>query len=503
MISISNTGHWLIEQAALQPNKHSIITPEKILTYQNLKDESQIIANYFARLGIKKNDHVGILFDHNYKFLIAINAIWFIGAVPVPLNSRNTVEDIQSQIKQAGIKFLLIDETISPQFSKIKFKNKIRIIFDDVIKDQIIKSDTLNSQPCLPACSDLTESRRAGRFSIRNCSLIMFTSGSSGRPKAVIHTFQNLFESVRAIDSFANLQPSDIWLASLPFYHISGFIILIRSLIAGSSIAFPNSSKFEDILLAIHQFDPTHISLVPTTLLDFLNNGVSPDKNLKYVFLGGGPSDKQICIDAYEKGWPVVKVYGSTETCSMVFALNPSEIKLFPDSAGKPLGTNKIKIMNKSKNNGMGEIVVRSKSLFKKYYNDQSLTEAKLKNGWYYTGDYGRLDDENYLYVESRRKDLIITGGENVSAIEVETVIKSHPLVKDVFVFALNDVKWGQMICAAIVSEKISEEGIKIFLKEKLASYKIPKRFFVVPKIPRDDMGKIKQSELMKRLNLS
>ncbi len=241
---------------------------------------------------------------------------------------------------------------------------------------------------------------------------------------------------------------------------------------------------------------------MPTTLDSLLKENVSPNKNLKYVFLGGGPSQTELITEAVKKSWPIVKVYGSTETCSMITALHPDEIKSKSDSSGKLIGQNKIKIMSKNKND-FGEVAVFSKSLFKEYYNDQSTTNNKLKNGWYLTGDFGRIDNEDYLYIESRRDDLIISGGENITSYEVESAIKKHPFVKDVFVFALQDKTWGQIVCAAIVSETISEDVIKDFLKEKIASYKIPKRFFIVNEIPRNEMGKANRTELLKQLKLS
>ncbi len=485
MITISNKEHWLYEQASEQPNNTAIHTEQGFISYQKLFEASNLTANYLLTHDVKENDHVGILCRHNYDFYVLVNALWFIGATPVPLNPRKTTNEIENEIHLADIRFLIMDDSIASQFSKINFKNKIQITFDNIFKTQTKKSTILNSP-----------------FSILNCSLIMFTSGSTGNPKAVVHTFQSLYESVLATDSFAELSSDDIWLASLPFYHIGGFMILIRSLISGSSVAFPASPKFEDINQAIRQSNPTNISLVQTSMRDFVDHNVHPNKNLKFVFLGGGPSQTELIFEAVKKSWPVVKVYGSTETCSMITALHPKDLISKPDSVGKLLGENKIKIMSKSKND-IGEIAVFSKSLFMKYYKDQLTTNNKLKDGWYLTGDYGWIDDEGYLYIESRRDDLIISGGENITPHEVESAIKKLPFVKDVFVFALQDKTWGQIVCAAIVSGTKSEEVIRDFLKEKIASYKIPKRFFIVDRIPRNEMGKANRSELLKKLNLS
>ncbi|MFA5805043.1 MAG: o-succinylbenzoate--CoA ligase [Melioribacteraceae bacterium] len=485
MITISNKEHWLYEQASKQPNNTAIRTEQGFISYQKFFEESNLTANYLLTHDIKGNDHVGILFTHGYNFFVLVNALWFIGAIPVPLNTRKTTNEIENEIYLADIKFLIIDYKVASQFSKINFKNKIELSNKDISNTVEKISVILNSQ-----------------FSILNCSLIMFTSGSIGNPKAVVHTFQSLYESVLATDSFAELSSDDIWLASLPFYHIGGFMILIRSLISGSSVAFPASPKYEDINQVINQSNPTHISLVPTSMRDFVDHNVHPNKNLKFVFLGGGPSQTELIIEAVKKSWPVVKVYGSTETCSMITALHPNEIESKPDSVGKLLGKNKIKIMSKSKND-LDEVVVSSKSLFKEYYKDQLTTNNKLKDGWYQTGDYGWIDDEGYIYIESRRDDLIISGGENITPHEVESAIKKLPFVKDVFVFALQDKTWGQIVCAAIVSETISEDVIKDFLQEKISLYKIPKRFFIVKEIPRNEMGKVNRTEMLEQLNLN
>ena len=485
MITISNKEHWLIEQASKYPNNTAIQTEQGSILYQKFLEECNLTANYLLTNDVRENDHVGILYTHSYKFFVIVNALWFIGAIPVPLNTRKTINEIEDELHIADVKFLIIEDLLKLQFSHLNFQN--------VLHMNIVMKHGLRNHDLRIHNSKLV---------INNSSLIMFTSGSTGNSKAVVHTFLSLYESVLTLNSFAELSPNDIWLASLPFYHIGGFMILIRSLITACTVIFPTSPKFEDIGQTIKRSNPSHISLVPTTLRELLDHNVKPNKNLKFVFLGGGPSQTELIQAAVKKSWPIVKVYGSTETCSMVTALHPDDIKSKPDSAGNLIGQNKIKIINKNKN-ALGEITVSSKSLFKEYYNDQQTTNNKLQNDWYYTGDYGWIDDEGYLYIESRRDDLIISGGENISAYEIELIIRKHPLVKDVIVFGLQDKTWGQIVCTAIVSETTSEDEIKDFLKEKIAAYKIPKRFFIVDKIPRNEMDKVNRTELLKLLKLS
>jgi o-succinylbenzoate---CoA ligase len=506
MITISNNRFWLIEQAEKHPDQCAVASLHESLTYKELSDKSIRAAGYFWALGIAKGNNVGLFADHTFEFWITVNALWIIGAVPVPLNTRNTSAEIESQIKHAEIKFLIgclaaNDEksSIEEKFTSLNFQNKF--LFN------IIQSHNSDSTTNHSAISILHS-----EFCIHNSALILFTSGSSGRLKAVVHTFSSLFENVCALDSFSELTANDKWLASLPLYHIGGFMILVRALISGSCVTFPVSLKYDEIKISLEHFNPTHVSFVPTTLHLLFKENVKPNDRLKYVFLGGGKAGAKLCLGAANSGWPIVKVYGSTETCSMVTALSIDELKLRPNSSGKPMGQSKIKILSKSKirNKIMsknedaadGEILVHSKCLFKEYYNDAATTNARLMDNWYYTGDYGRLDDEDYLYVETRKDDLIITGGENVNPNEVENAIRSIPKVTDVFVFALDDEKWGQIICAAVAAEEILEDDLRNALKPILAGYKIPKKFFFVNEIPRNEMGKIKRTELLSILKL-
>ncbi|RJQ63522.1 MAG: o-succinylbenzoate--CoA ligase [Stygiobacter sp.] len=490
MIKLTNMEHWLIEQARLSPNQIAIYTSDLRINYDKLLEQSLATAEYLSSLGIKNGDNVCILSNHSYQFWIIVNALWLLGAVPVPLNTRNTIEEISWQTKHVDAKFII---TFQPTqlVSNLKFVQHISL--DDFdFQGNIIPNNLFHSS----------------YYTLRS-SLILFTSGSTGNPKAVVHTFKSLYESVKAMDSFFSLSSNDLWLTSLPLYHIGGFMILVRGLLSGGGVIFPNNLKHEAVIDAMAEFNPTHVSMVSTTVKRIIDEDTEPNTNLKYVFLGGGPLSPEICSKAIDAGYPIVKVYGSTETCSMIAALKSTDIYIRPDSAGFAL-TNEIKINIKdddenaedTNDSTIGEVLISSPTLFKEYYNDQQSTQTKIVDGFYHTGDYGCLDDERYLYIESRREDIIITGGENVSANEVEEALLSLPGIQDKFVFGMEDEKWGQIVCAAIVCENLSESEIKSQLKEKLAGFKIPKKFFFVEEIPRNEMGKIKRAELLRRLNL-
>lgn len=380
----------------------------------------------------------------------------------------------------------MIDEKLRAKYSQLTF-NRIFFI-KNVLENKLENDNTIEN------------------FNFDNDAVILFTSGSSGEPKAVVHTFKSLYESVKAIDLFANLSQKDIWLASLPHYHIGGFMIFIRSLLAGSALAFPNSLNYEDFMNAYTKHEPTYISLVVTTLKKMLNDNISVNKKLKYIFLGGGPIATDLCVDAINKGFPIIKVYGSTETCSMITALHPLEFKLKPNSSGLPLDKSKIKIKIKNEyKKRIGEVLVKSPTLFKEYLNDESLTKEKYYDSFYNTGDYGWIDNDGYLFIEARREDIIITGGENVSIKEIENAFSNINGIKEFHIFSLKDEKWGQSINAVVVKgiPDITDDEIKSVLKTKLASFKIPKRIFFLEVIPKTELGKVNKNELLKLLKLN
>ncbi|MEJ2618398.1 MAG: AMP-binding protein, partial [Ignavibacteriaceae bacterium] len=261
--------------------------------------------------------------------------------------------------------------------------------------------------------------------------------------------------------------------------------IIVRTFLSGASVIIPDSLKTEDLIKAIKKYRPTLASFVSTQLQRIIEKNIEPNKELKNVLIGGGYTSDELSVEAVKKGWKITKVYGSTEVSSFVSAITAEEILQRPSSSGKALPPNEIIIVNEKKEkvpaNSRGEIIVKSSSVTKGYYKNPEETGQKLINNFYYTGDVGYLDDEGYLFVEARREDLIISGGENIIPIEVESAALNHPSVNDCFVFGIEDNEWGQVTAAAVVLKEdgnINSDELKKFLKNKLAGYKIPRKIF-------------------------
>lgn len=470
-------------------NSGFIISNGAKISYHEFEKKVKNTSSYLKNKGIDEGDNVAIISENHPDFILLVFALWKIKAVPVPINVKLLSKEIEEQIKFADCRFVLVNKNISVSLNHIS------------IKDRII-SFPFNAEP--------SENTPGKKFNENDTALILFTSGSSGRSKAVMLSFTNLINSNSIGNQILKQNKNDRWLASLPFYHIGGFSIIIRTFLTGSSVIIPDSLRNEDLIKAIKKYTPTLASFVSTQLQRLLEKNIEPNKELKNVLIGGGFTSDKLSIEAIKKGWKITKVYGSTEVSSFVSAISVKEILKKPSSCGKALTPNEILVINEKKENvpanTRGEIIVKSPSVTKGYYKNPKETGRKLINHFYYTGDIGYLDNEGYLFVEARREDLIISGGENIIPKEVESAILIHPSIEDVFVFGLDDYEWGQEAAAAVVlkkNEEINSDELKKFLKNKLAGYKIPRKIFFIDEIPKTFLGKVQKEKLLKLIRMN
>lgn len=448
------------------------------VTYAQIINFVKKISEEMSNEGIKANELIPILFHNPFDLILSTLSLWSLGAIPVPLNIHLLKEDLISEINFLKAKHIICE---------IKFANYF----------PFIKRFSISNTP--------SESQSIDNLLSSNIAVMLFTSGTSGKSKAVPLSYDNLFGAFQAGDSIFHYSKNDSWYLNLPLYHIGGFSILVRAILAGSSIILPESNELETLKNNLKIVKPTLVSLVPTQLKRICENGIHPNKELRAALIGGGFSDETILKQSVNLGWNIYKVYGSTETSAFVTALTPEEIFQKPKSIGKPLMNVEIKIFDELRNilhaNEVGEIGIKAPSIFRNYLDNKTDSDAAFFNRYYLTGDYGFYDTDGFLYLENRRTDLIVSGGENVSPIEIEQVISLFPNVDEVCVFGLPDKEWGEMVTAVIISKDKSEiifSELRVFLKEKLSSFKVPKKYFQLDSLPKSAIGKIKRSELKK-----
>jgi len=481
MINISQNNFLLSNQ---NPSAKALISSSLNYTYYELRRRVSATAEFLKNQKISFGQRVGVIGLNSPDYVINVLALWQISAVPVPINIRLTDSEIEDQLRLANCSTVLFQKELA---GKIESSNIKSIIFPDLKTEDttLILKEELN---------------------LDDPALIIFTSGSTNKSKGVILSFKSLYNNAINSNQLLRYSISDRWLASLPFYHVGGFSIIVRAVLFGIPILIPDTLSIQDLISAIKKWQPTYISMVSTQLKKIIDEGIAPNPELKNCLIGGGFADQKLLTNAYDFGWPVNVVYGSSETSSFVTALLKDELIFKPNSVGRAVPTNRILISdtlgNELKPFEIGEITVQSNALMSGYL-DENDTNKVIKNGMYFTDDLGYLDEEGYLFLSGRKNHFISTGGENINPHEIENALLKHPLIEEAAVYPLKDVEWGEIVTASIVlkdkSSNLSSDEIKIFLKDRLPGFKIPKKIFFEVNLPKNELGKIQKDKLIDR----
>ncbi len=312
----------------------------------------------------------------------------------------------------------------------------------------------------------------------------VLSSGTSGTPKAVDLTASNHAWSAIASGLNLGVERDDVWLCCMPLNHVGGLTILLRSAIYGTGALVHDGFDVDRVAAALEKGRATIVSLVSTQLVRLLDAGAAIDSP-RLLLLGGGPVPADLLEEALGRGAVVVQTYGLTEACSQVCTLAPGEARERAGSAGRPLPGVQVAV-------AADEILVRGPTI---------APQAVGADGWLHTGDLGRLDDEGYLWVEGRRGDLIVSGGENVRPQRVEDALRTHPGVIDVAVVGRDDREWGQMVVAIVVPGEGAPPPPGELIdhaRTHLARHEVPKRVEYADELPRTASGKL----LRRRLTL-
>jgi O-succinylbenzoic acid--CoA ligase len=348
---------------------------------------------------------------------------------------------------------------------------------------------------------------RGEGLNLENTQGIFYTSGTTGKPKAVPLTYQNHFHSAIASTLNLGLNPNDNWLLCMPLFHVGGLAIAWRSVINGTAITLLPKFDEQEILEVIATEKVTLISLVPTMLNRLLQHPQAKNlQNLRGILLGGAPASSELIERCLQLNLPIMPTYGMTETASQITTLAADEVKLKQGSSGLPLFGNQIRIVAEDHTDlelpatAIGQIMVRGASVMNGYLNQP--VSGLLQDGWLYTGDLGYCDSDGYLYVVSRRSDLIVSGGENIYPSEIESILLEHPAILEVCVVGISDREWGESVAAVIVTKvEISLTEIRNFCEQKsLSRYKLPKSIHIWDALPKSASGKLLRQNIRDRL---
>ena len=485
---------WLRQRALISTHRLALVFGGERWTFADLDRRVSAAASLLLAAGVRAGERVALLASNGPEFVQMVHAAPRLGAVLVPLNTRLTVPELVALVEDCEPALLVHDEA-----------NRERAV---------ALSTTLPSLPFLTLEDLAAETRedaspagdgRAELIDLSAVHTIIYTSGTSGRPKGALLTFGNHWWS--AVGSALNLglQPGDRWLACLPLFHVGGLAILLRSVVYGIPVVLHNRFDPDEMNRAIDEEGVTILSVVASMLHRMLEaRGERPyPRTLRCVLVGGGPVPRDLLEACARHGVPVVQTYGLTEAASQVTTLAPEDALRKLGAAGRPLFPTEVRIESEDGRAAPpgepGEIVVRGPTVTAGYFGRPRESQEALRGGWLHTGDIGYLDHQGYLYVLDRRDDLIVSGGENVYPAEVEEALRSHPDVLDAGVTGLSDEEWGHRVVAAVVMRggaRPNAEALLAFCRERLAPYKVPKELRFVANLPRNAAGKLLRREL-------
>jgi o-succinylbenzoate---CoA ligase len=439
--------NWLAQRAQSCPERTALVTEASSVTYAELEAEATWVARRLAAYGVRRGATAALTMHPRREEVVLLHALMKLGAVALPLSPQLT----------------------EPERAAVLATERPAVDLNDA-------AELTQTEADLPLL---------GEHDMDDLQCRILTSGTSGEPRPVSLTYGNFLFS--AVGSAFNLgvDPADRWLCCLPLSHVAGLSIILRSAIYGTTAVLLDGFDTEQVAETLVSGDISVVSLVPTQLIRLLDAGADLSQP-RALLIGGGPVPAEALQRALEQGATVVQTYGMTETCSQVTTLAPENAARKVGSAGRPLLTTHVRIED-------GEILVQGPTVSR---------DALDPDGWLHTGDVGHIDEEGFLYVDGRRSDVIVTGGENVMPAEVEAVLISHPAVEDAAVVGRPDPEWQEAVCALVVlsaGSDAGEEELRAHCSGSLAGYKVPKRIDFVSSLPRTASGKLVRGELVER----
>lgn len=475
--------NFLLERVRLTPNRIAIATDGDEITFKDLHDRVINLAYKLHHCGIKDGSHVSVLMNNSVEFIEVVYALHYIGATSILLNLRLSDDEIVYQLENSDSEFLIVAKS-----NKMKIPENIKLLNRNEMENCGSKEFPIKSN-----------------FDGDKIATMMYTSGTTGFPKAVLQTYFNHWSSAIASVLNLGLDHKDVWLVCLPMFHVGGLSTVYKSAIYGMKIVLTNKADAHTINDCVKKHNVTILSVVTKVLNDLLTivEGTNDLNSVRAALLGGGPAPLPLLQKARALNVPVYQTYGMTETCSQIATLSPEHMLSKIGSAGKALFGCTLEIRDDHRTclpKEVGEIVVKGPNVSKGYYKLAKLSDS---SEYLYTGDLGYVDEDGFLFVVDRRSDLIISGGENIYPAEIESVLLSHPDIIEAGVTGKEDPNWGKVPVGFVVSKSSnppSQEELIEYCRDKIAGYKIPKEIFYVDNLPRNATNKLVRRELLKLL---
>ena len=507
-----NTGNLLTKRAEMHPHKEAFVDvqKEKRRTYRQYNANTNRVANALKAKGINKGDRVALMMMNGAEYMESFFAIAKIGAICVPLNWRLVADELTFILKDSGARLLVYGDDIKAMVADIHARGGTATDIEHWVHfgggentDEFssdfdeMKQNSNEDEPALEAFED-------------DPLFIMYTSGTTGLPKGAVHTHNTVNWAIINMDATCEFRQDDRFFAPLPFFHVGALMPAIMSVYTGITIVTLKSFDPSLAWKTIESERVTNSLMVPAVMMFMLQ---VPEKDtcdyslFRWANIAGAPVPVSLLEACKKIGIRLEQLYGLTEACGPGCQLIGDDVASKPGSAGKGFLFIEVKVVDAEGNdlpaNEPGELILSGKNVMIGYWNRPTETEQTLRNGWLHTGDVATMDEDGFIYIVDRIKDMIISGGENIYPAEIEKVIAGMPEVNNAAVIGIPDPKWGEVPMAVVVpgSPELDEKAVIEYCRGRIANYKIPKAVTFVDELPMTPTGKVQKRVLKKQLS--
>ncbi len=463
------------ELAQKYGNSPAIVTSQKSLTFYQFAHSVNRGISRLSEIDIKKGERVAIFSPNSMEFLALLVALWYVRAVAIPVSTRWSANQISTKLMEINCQRIIISDHLRSDF---------------VLNN--IKVHPLESLISTKTQIEKKIQQEAGELDLAQDATIIFTSGSANMPKGVLHTLANHYYSALGSNENISFQPGDRWILSLPLYHVAGLAILFRAILSGGTMVLPGTD--ESLATVVMNKTASHISLVHTQFYRLMQkkNIKRRLSQMKAVLLGGSAVPESLVREAHKLGIPIYTSYGSTEMASQITTTQPDDSLDHLLTSGRILPFRKLSIADD------GEILVKGQTLCKGYVEGHTFRDVRNSEGWFHSGDMGKLDEKQYLIIKGRLDNMFISGGENIQPEEIEQYLKQIDNIAEAVVVPIPDPEFGMRPVAFLEGSEGSYNipEIREFLAKHLPGFKIPDRFLPFPDTLSNRSMKINRKKL-------
>lgn len=504
-----------LKQTALEnADKIAYYFMDEATTYSQFDSAVTKFASGLERIGIRKGDHVGLILGNTPHFIIGLYGALRAGATVIPINPIYTPDEIRYMLDNGDVKVVITLDKLYPVIQQLESKlPKVeQYIFCEMDKSE--QNLAFRSRENMKSFTDIlgigTLEYDSPSLDQDDVAVILYTSGTTGNPKGAMLTHKNLYSNASDIGDYLKMNADDKVITTLPMFHVFSLSVVVNApLISGATIIVVPKFSPKEIFRLVKKYDATIFAGVPT-MFNFLYQypeGKPDDLKSLRLAISGGSSMPVALLKDFERKFNVIisEGYGLSEA-SPVTCFNPLDRPRKPGS----IGTNIRNVVNKVVNEHgeevpvgeVGELVVQGPNVMKGYYKLPEETAATIRDGWLYTGDLARMDEDGYFYLVDRKKDMIIVGGYNVYPREIEEVLYNHPDIIETTVIGVPDKDHGEAVKAFVVSKNpdLTEEQLLEYCKQYLAKYKIPSSIEFLDELPKNTTGKILRRALKEQV---